>query len=272
MLVSSSASSSAAARSIVACSAETSSFASWRVRQTWAIARSAAMFEKSMSSTRCQVSSASSSRFRRSANSRARCVRMTDALLVGLRDVEVPLEHVGELRPLALLIVELGERTERLAVLAAQIEHALPAVDGGLEVAQTVRGRGAPSWRGSPPPGRRPAALSSSRSYTFCSSCQVLVLPRRRGRGPTSASSLVGASSVEDHAVRSAPRSAPGPAAPRRPDRAACNSSTFSSASVATTARCSSTLDELRPLLERAVDAIEVRQGVALRSAPRVST
>jgi hypothetical protein len=58
-----------------------------------------------------------------------------------LYDVEVPLEHVGELRPLALLLVQHCQRAERLGIFTAQIEHALPALDRALQIAQALRGQ-----------------------------------------------------------------------------------------------------------------------------------
>src|SRR5580658_1781060 len=55
-----------------------------------------------------------------------------DAGLVFRRNVELTFEHVDQARPLSLRFVEPREGVERLRILSAQLEHALPRLDGPL--------------------------------------------------------------------------------------------------------------------------------------------
>jgi hypothetical protein len=59
--------------------------------------------------------------------------------LVVARDVVVALEDVAELGPLLHALVQVREGAERLRILAAQLEDALPRLDRGVDVAQAVR-------------------------------------------------------------------------------------------------------------------------------------
>ena len=60
-------------------------------------------------------------------------------IFVGLRDVEVPLEDVGELSPALLLLVQVRECKKRLRIFPAEVQDPLPSVDGLFDVAETIR-------------------------------------------------------------------------------------------------------------------------------------
>ena len=53
-------------------------------------------------------------------------------------DVEVTAEHVGELAPLPQSLVEVGEAVERLGVVAAEVEHLFPGRDRARHVADLL--------------------------------------------------------------------------------------------------------------------------------------
>ena len=61
------------------------------------------------------------------------------ALRRGRGDADVALEVLDRVGGLALLLVEPGQRPERLGVFTSQVEHALPALDGLFHLAQAIR-------------------------------------------------------------------------------------------------------------------------------------
>ncbi len=91
-----------------------------------------------MSRTRFQSSSASRRGRACSLNVRARRVRMFTRSSSLARDVELALEDVDELAPLLLRLVEIREGAERLRILAAKIEDDLPGVDRAVGLAELV--------------------------------------------------------------------------------------------------------------------------------------